>query len=79
MEAYLSTINEPSLKQYASALSSAYAKCGAPCSVYIPMDNNEYILEVLKKVARLLNPSATVTFTQDWDDEFSIKATMATK
>ena len=78
MEAYLSTIND-SLKQYADALSNAYAKCGASCSVYIPAENSEYIMEVLKKVSRLLNPSATVTFTQDWDDEFSIKATMTIK
>lgn len=77
METYLETIGQ--YKQYADALANVYMRNGAPCSIYVPVDKTDYIMEVVRKTARYLHPTATVSFTQDWDDEFSIKATMATK
>ena len=77
MEAYLETIGQ--YKQYAVALIREYNHNSAPCSIYMPVDKTEYIMEVVRKTARYLHPTATVSFTQDWDDEFSIKATMTTK
>lgn len=77
MEAYLETIADRQSKEYVNILIEKFKESPTKqCVIYIPFDN-EYIVEHIKKVSRYLNPASKVSFTQDWDDEASIKVSMS--
>ena len=77
MEAYVSGLGS-SMRAPCERLIDAYNKniTKGSCTIYMPTFENEFIRESVTKTARFLNPTGKVTFTQDWDDEFSIKVTM---
>ena len=80
MEAYVSGLGS-SMRAPCERLIDAYKKNTTKdsCTIYIPAFENEFIRESVDKTARFLNPTAKMSYTQDWDDEFTIKATMTFK